>query len=80
MANPPKLITPGVIAQELGEPLHRVLHVLTTRKHIRVLARAGTLRLFDQRAVAMVRYELNLLDARRCRKPTLSEREVAHVQ
>ena len=64
----PKLITPGVIAEELREPLHRVLHVLATRKHIRPSARAGTLRLYDRRAVAMLRPELNAIDARRCRK------------
>ena len=39
-----KLITPGVIAKRLCEPLHRVLHVLATRGHIKASARAGTLR------------------------------------
>jgi hypothetical protein len=57
-----------VIAAELREPLHRVLNVLATRKHIRPSARAGTLRLYDRRAVALVRHELNAIDARRCRK------------
>jgi hypothetical protein len=61
----PRLITPGVIAAELSQPLHRILHVLRTRRHIRPAARAGTLRLYDKRAVAMVRYELNAIDARR---------------
>jgi hypothetical protein len=69
MSDPPKLITPGVIACELHTPLHRVLRVLATRPYIRPAARAGTLRLYDRRAVALVRYELNLIDARRCRKP-----------
>jgi hypothetical protein len=64
----PRLITAGVLASELGVPLHRVLHVLATRQHIRPSARAGTLRLYDLRAVAMVRHELNAIDARRCRK------------
>jgi hypothetical protein len=64
----PRLITPGVIAAELGAPLHRVLHVLGTRPHIRPVARAGTLRLYDRRAVALVRHELNAIDARRCRR------------
>jgi hypothetical protein len=44
------------------------LRVLATRAHIRPAARAGNLRLYDQRAVAMVRHELNSIDARRCRK------------
>ncbi len=65
---PPALRTPGVIARELGEPLHRVLHVLATREHIKPVARAGTLRLYDRQAVAMVRHELNTIDARRCRQ------------
>jgi hypothetical protein len=63
----PRLITAGIIAAELRTPLHRVLNVLATRRHIRPKARAGTLRLYDTTAVAMVRHELNAIDARRCR-------------
>jgi hypothetical protein len=70
----PRLITAGVIAAELRVPLHGVLHVLATRQHIRPAARAGTLRLYEARAVAMVRHELNGIDARRCRR-----REVPHA-
>jgi hypothetical protein len=66
-ATVPKLITAGVIAAQLHTPLHRVLRVLATRQHIRPSARAGNLRLYDRKAVAMVRYELNLIDARRCK-------------
>lgn len=62
----PRLRTPGVIAADLGEPLHRVLHVLRTRDHIRPAARAGRLRLYDREAMAMVRHELGSIDARRC--------------
>ena len=61
----PQLITPGVIASKLGVPIHRVTNVLSTRKHIQPRARAGNLRLFDQEAVAMVRHELNAIDAQR---------------
>jgi hypothetical protein len=64
----PRLITPGCIAETLGVRLHRVLHVLRTRPHISPSARAGTLRLFDRQAVAMVRHELNAIDARRAGK------------
>lgn len=60
-----RLRTPGRLAVELGVPLHRVLHVLRTRLHIRPAARAGTLRLYDAAAVAQVRHELNAQDARR---------------
>ena len=64
----PRLRTPGVIARELGEPLSRVLYVLSTRPHIRPTALAGRLRLYDRPAVAMVRHELNAIDARRTRR------------
>ena len=67
---PPSFTTTGKLARELGVPLHRVLHVLATRPHIRPSAFAGTLRLYDRDAVAMVRHELNAIDARRCRKPS----------
>ena len=61
----PCLLTPGRIADELGVPLPRVLYVLSTRRHIRPLARAGTIRLYDRAALAAVRHELNGIDARR---------------
>jgi hypothetical protein len=64
----PKLITPGVIAATLGEPLHRVINVLATRPHIQPAARAGTLRLYARDTIAMVRHELNAIDARRGRR------------
>ena len=52
-------ITLGVIAKRLGAPLHRVVHVLRTREHIRPSARAGTLRLYSNEVLAAVRHELN---------------------
>lgn len=61
----PRLRTPGIIAQELGESLARVQYILRTRPHIKPTALAGRLRLYDRRAVAMVRHELNAIDARR---------------
>lgn len=61
----PKLRTPGVIARELGEPLHRVLYVLRTRSFIAPTARAGRLRLYDLEAVARIRHALNAMDARK---------------
>lgn len=61
----PRLLSPGVIARQLKVPLHRVQNVLDTRSHIRPLARAGIIRLYDRAAVAMVRHELNAIDARR---------------
>ena len=61
----PQLRTPGVLARDIRVPLHRVLYVLRTRQHIRPAARAGRLRLYDREALALVRHELNAMDARR---------------
>lgn len=62
---PPRLITSGVIARELRQPLHRVRWVLDTRPDIRPAAYAGIIRLFTRAAIARVRYELNAIDANR---------------
>lgn len=59
----PRLRTPGVLAEELGQPLHRVLYVLRTRTHIRPSARAGRLRLYDREAMALIRHEMDVMDA-----------------
>lgn len=64
----PRLRTPGVIARELGESLQRVQYILRTRPHIKPAALAGRLRLYDRQAVAMVRHEINAMDARRAGK------------
>lgn len=64
----PRLLSPGIIARELKVPLHRVQNILDTRPHIRPLARAGIIRLYDRDAVAMIRHELNAIDARRDRQ------------
>lgn len=63
--SPPTLITPGVIATELGQPMHRVLRVLATRPAIRPAALAGRVRLYDRRAIEQVRLELAGIDRRR---------------
>lgn len=67
MTNRPvaKLRTPGVLAADLGVPLHRVLYVLRTRRHIRPTASAGRLRLYDRGALDLIRHELQAIDARR---------------
>ena len=61
----PTLRSPGIVAEALGEPLHRVVYVLRTRAHIRPSALAGRLRLYDRAAMALIRHELNAIDARR---------------
>ncbi len=55
---PPKLVTVGVIAAELGIPVDRVCRILRARPHIRPRAYAGNTRLFDNAAIAQVRHEL----------------------
>ncbi len=62
---PPVLITAGVIASELGQPIHRVVRVLATRPWIKPAALAGRVRLFDRRAIEQVRVELDGIDHRR---------------
>lgn len=64
----PRLRTPGVIAEEVEGSLERVLYILATRSHIQPVARAGNIRLYDRHAVALVRHELNAIDARRAAK------------
>ena len=64
-ATVPKLRTPGILAKEIGQPLHRIQYILRTRDHIRPAARAGQARLYDREAVAMIRHELNAIEARR---------------
>ncbi len=71
------LLTPGRIAKLLSVRLSRVVYILATRPHIRPRARAGTIRLYDRQAVAMVRHELNAIDARR--DAHRSKNEVSHV-
>lgn len=60
----PQLRTPGVMAERLGVPLHRVLYVLRTRTHIQPSAKAGRLRLYDEQAMRLIRAELARIDAR----------------
>lgn len=64
----PKLVTSGVIATELGVPIHRVVRILQTRASIQPTAYAGNVRLYDRHAIARVRHELTAIDARRCRQ------------
>ena len=64
-AKPPRLVTVGVIAAELDEPVDRIDRILRTRRHIKPRAYAGNVRLFDNAAIAQVRHELNAIDARR---------------
>ena len=63
------VLTPGEIARRLGEPQHRVVHILNTRAHIRPVRRVGIVRTYAApEVVELVRAELNAIDARRSRR------------
>ena len=61
----PKLATIGEVARLLNVPRHRIEYVLRSRPHITPRATAGGARCFDDQAIAMIGYELNLIDARK---------------
>ncbi len=60
-----KLLTTGLLAEKLGRPVHQVNYVLATRHHIKPAALAGKARLYDLKAMALLRHELNTMDAQR---------------
>jgi hypothetical protein len=61
----PRLLTSGEMSRRLKEPLSRIAHILATRPDIQPAALAGRTRLYDNRSMARVKYELNLAAARR---------------
>jgi hypothetical protein len=63
-----ELNTAETIARQLGVSVARVQHILSTRPHIKPAAVAGSTRVYRDAAVAMVRHELNAIDARRAAK------------
>ena len=63
--SPPRLATIGEVARLLRVPPRRIEYVLRSRPHIRPRATAGGARCFDDDAIAQIRHELNLIDARR---------------
>lgn len=65
MVTADRIVTPGDIARQLGEPWHRVAYVLKRRPHIRPLRRVGAVRVYAAEAVDLVRAELTAIDARR---------------
>jgi hypothetical protein len=64
-AKPPRLVTVGVIAGELGVSVDKVSRLLRSRPHIEPRAYAGNIRLFDNVTIAQLRQELIALEARR---------------
>ena len=62
MTEEPKLLTAGVIAERIGQPLSRVTYILGTRPHIRPSARAGNLRLYSVTAIPLIEKELEEIE------------------
>ena len=63
------VVTPGQIARALGEPQHRVAHILNTRPDIRPVRRVGIVRTYAADAVDLVRCELAAIDTKRGKLP-----------
>ena len=59
-----KLLTTGLIAEKLGTTPDRIRYIVQ-RRMIRASAMAGNTKLYDNAALARIRYELNALDAKR---------------
>lgn len=55
------VLTLGDIARELGEPEHRVKHIINSRR-IEPVRRIGIIRLFPATAVGAVRQELDTIN------------------
>ena len=63
-AKPPELNTLGKVAQHLQVPVHRVQYILRSRPHLRPIATAGRLRLFDSKTIEQIAKELQRIDSR----------------
>lgn len=61
---PPRLVTVGVIADELQIPVDRVCRIIRSKPHIKPRAYAGNTRLFDNSAIALVRHAVKAGEAR----------------
>ena len=66
--NLPRLVTVGVIADELGTTPGRVARIIRARPHITPRAWAGNSRLFSTQAIAQVAHEIEQQDARKAKR------------
>lgn len=64
----PQLLTVGKIASDTGEQVTRIQYVLSTRPHIKAVARAGNTRLYDSAAVTLIREALADMNSRQSRR------------
>lgn len=55
--NETKLLTVGLIAKQLNLPIHKVLYLITSR-NIRPIQRAGSLRVFSEDTIDILRAEM----------------------
>lgn len=60
-----KIYPPKQLASILGVSVHRVRYILDTRPHIKPAVTVENKRFYRPDAVAMLRHELNAIDARR---------------
>ena len=58
----PVAITVGVIAQRVGEPIHRIEYVIRAR-NLQPVERAGNCRVFSEADVDFIAAELRRIDA-----------------
>jgi hypothetical protein len=56
--------TVGVIARQMGEPIHRIEYIIRTR-NIRPTRIVGRYRVFDEAAVNLIVAELRRIDQRK---------------
>jgi len=59
-----KLLTTGLIAEKLRTTPERIRYI-ALRRMIEASAMAGNTKLYDNAALARIRYELNAIDAKR---------------
>lgn len=62
--DPIELNTLGKVAQHLQVPVHRVQYIVRSRPHLRPIATAGRLRLFDTKTIEQIAKELQTIDSR----------------
>ena len=66
-----RIVTPGEIARELGEPQHCIDRFLNTWHHVRPLRRVGIVRAHALEAGDLVQAELEPINRRRGKVPTV---------
>lgn len=66
-----QIITRGVIAEALDQPVQRVGWILATRRHITPIAKMGVANLYNKDAIRLVEIEIERIESRQ-RKAVLA--------